>query len=184
MNYIKYRDMILINKEIMKINGLPFDLNTFLLDFDYILKTYREKEIYEILLQILNILRGVDSRGFLNTLNLRLFPIIKYLIDDFIKAKENGRDEEFINGSRSSTTYRWLFAILMLNFYTLTLLLKEKMENNNQKSSDLYGDIEYISRSIYDSLEPSVRKSLMKKGISITQNINTALDTEYKNYRY
>jgi hypothetical protein len=76
-------------------------------------------------------------------------------------------------------TYRWAFAILILNMYTLLEMLKNRISDKN---SDLvYNDVEVLHQVLYESLVPSVRKSLSKKGFSINQRINSSFDTEYKN---
>lgn len=74
-------------------------------------------------------------------------------------------------------TYRWIYGIIMINLYTLVVLLLDR----ESKDTDLYSDLLSISEKLYDKLEPSIRKSLIKKGITITNNIQNGFDTEYEN---
>lgn len=175
---------------------LKFKNNTLLIDFLDILENFSPKEIYNNVKEILDILKGLDSRGYLNTLNIRYYPLINKLIPLVVLEKRNkegekikdkkgrtirarGREENYINGIRSMVTYRWIYAILILNLYTLVEILRNRLEK--EKDTDFYSDLTILSKNLYDSLEPSIRKFLSKRGMSITQNIQNAFDTEYKN---
>lgn len=169
-------------KGILYINKLPLQIKTLNLDFDKILKNQTPHEICILVKEILDVLRGITASGFLPTTDLRKFPIIRAFLYYILSEKENeNRSADFINGKKSSITYRWIYTILMTNLYTLLELLLIKMKQEGENELDLYIDIETLTLKLYDSLEPSIRKILKKKGISIQQTINNSLDTEYKN---
>lgn len=173
----------IVNKGgIVIINGLEFlKSNNFLMNFDKIMKEYSILEIYKKVNDILIVLSGLTARGFINTLELEKYPIINQFINTMVMEKESKgkkyRNIKYLNGSKSMITYRWIYAIIMINLYTLVVLLLEK----ESKNTDLYSDLLSLSEKIYDKLEPSIRKSLIKKGITITHNIQNGFDTEYEN---
>lgn len=73
--------------------------------------------------------------------------------------------------------------MIMLNLYYLV----EKMidflveEEGIDGESDLRVDYDILSMKVYNLLDPAIRVKLHKKGMSISQNVYTGLDTEYKN---
>jgi hypothetical protein len=141
-----------------------------LLDFNTILKDSAETEIYVKIYQILNIIESADSRGYVNNLDLIYYPIINAFINNIVLEQEKEvtvnnkkttikyRDPKYYNGIKSHITYRWIYAVLMLNLYTLVELLK----HNSDKETDFYSDLDIMSKELYDRLEPSIRKSLSK----------------------
>lgn len=46
---------------------------------------------------------------------------------------------------------------------------------------ELVTDLNYLSNEIYSKLDPSLRKELLKRGISVIQNSNVGFDSEFKN---
>lgn len=130
---------------------------------------------------ILTVLSGLTARGFINTLSLDKYPIINQFINTMVMEKTSKgkkfRDIKYLNGNKSMITYRWIYALIIINLYTLVVLLLER----ESKDTDLYSDLLSMSEKLYDKLEPSLRKSLLKKGITITHNIQNGFDTEYEN---
>lgn len=59
-------------------------------------------------------------------------------------------------------------------------VLKE-LTDEGLNGSDLYIDYDSLGKELLSKLDPSIRSRLSKKGLSITQNIYTGFDTEYRN---
>lgn len=75
-------------------------------------------------------------------------------------------------------SYKWIFNIIILNLYEVTIHI---LKNKPEETSDSYNDLLYLSKKLFNSLDPSIRKMIQKRGISIVQNIQTGFDTEYVN---
>lgn len=116
------------------------------------------------------------SKGFLNKVDLRDFPIISSLIPDFTD------DINYIKGHSSYETYKWIFNIIILGIYKSLLQIELTLKTSkNQLDEDFLYDTVNLKKKLFQMLDPSIRKALMKRGISIIQNINTGFDTEYVN---
>ena len=150
------------------------------------------QEIFHSIEEILSELRSINAPGYLNTTDLRLFPIINQFIEIFsgsIKTKKD-RDEnsdglKFTTGDRSMDAYKWIYNVLLLNLYELTIKLKNELDITPDTElgveSDFYADLTLLSRNLFNNLDPSIRKTLQKRGFTIIQNIQSGFDTEYVN---
>jgi hypothetical protein len=56
----------------------------------------------------------------------------------------------------------------------------ERYKDLGYIEGDLISDLEVVKIKILKSLDPYLRIQIQKRGITITQNIYTALDTEYE----
>lgn len=116
------------------------------------------------------------KKGYLNKVNLKEFPILENLISNFTD------NNEYIKGHLTFESYKWLFNIVILaltkSLLEIELVLKEMETFNNE---DFLIDVINLKKQLFQKLDPSIRKAIMKRGISIIQNINTGFDTEYVN---
>jgi hypothetical protein len=76
--------------------------------------------------------------------------------------------------------YNWLYNLITLNLYELSLKTLSLMEIANKLEDDLYVDFLNLKRELYSKLEPSLRHKVKKRGISIIQNSYIGFDSEYK----
>jgi len=51
----------------------------------------------------------------------------------------------------------------------------------DQEDSDIKADFTVLSKALLSKIDPSIRKKLLKRGISVIKNIYTGFDTEYVN---
>lgn len=160
-------------KQILNVNAYGFNFNN---HNDFILMEYpnnmTEKEIFDSINKILLDLTSIESKGYLNSIDLRDFPVINLFINFLTKKAK------YINGSKSMDSYKWIFNIIILNLYEVTIHL---LKNKPEETSDSYNDLLYLSKKLFNTLDPSIRKMIQKRGISIVQNIQTGFDTEYVN---
>lgn len=142
------------------------------LSFPFILTT---RESYEIIKDILAEISKMTSKGYLNTIDLTTFPIFNRLVMELTDTKA------YINGSKSMVTYGWLYNIIIIKLYELSIELKTNLEVEGTVETDIYIDLINLCKQLFNSLDPSIRKHLQKRGISIVQNIQTGFDTEFVN---
>jgi len=119
------------------------------------------------------------------------------LIDHFTQNKD------YIKGEFSHESYKWLYNLVQLSMYTFLIeyeniiftrnklntdesKIDDEVENENETEklgleTDFYQDLVLKRKQVYQKLDPSIRKSLQKLGITLTQNLETGFDTEYVN---
>lgn len=137
----------------------------------------RSKDVlYKNINNLLKDLESVNSKGFVNELDISKYPIISDLAVSFTKHPK------YLKGKEIFETYKWVFNILVLNLYFITVQVESDFFKEEADSeSDLRSDFAVLSRNLYGKLDPSIRQKLQKRGISLIQNIYTGFDTEYKN---
>lgn len=69
----------------------------------------------------------------------------------------------------------------MTSLYKLILEHTLLSDNQSETQSDIQSDLEHLQKVIYKLIDPSVRKYIQKRGISIIKNTYAGFDTEYKN---
>ena len=136
-------------------------------------KNMTPQEIFNSIEQILQDLLSIESKGYLNTIDLKQFPVINQFIAILTDSPE------FINGFRSMESYKWIYNLLLINLYELSTTLLKNTESEIE--TDFYNDLLFLNKRLFNSLDPSIRKSLQKRGISIIQYVQTGFDTEYVN---
>lgn len=189
-----------LNKNIILIEdvALVFLTNstTLLLDFESLLESNTPIELYTLMTNVLRLLQSTDSKGYLNSIDLRKLPLISDFInllvlekeetiigDDGIEKVIKTRSLSHISGVHSMVTFKWLYNVLILNIFTLSVLLIHKIDSDEEglKDSDFYADLLVLNRQLSNNLDTSIRRSLQKRGINVIQNIQTGFDTEYVN---
>lgn len=135
----------------------------------------RPNDLFEVIKLILDDISSIQRHGFSNHTDVSKMPVIS----KFLSVVTD--DEFYIDGEKSVESYKWIFNIVILNLYLATLSLKSFVIAEEGKESDLFADLRVLCFHLHDLLEPSIRQSLTKRGISIIQNIICALDTEYQN---
>src|ERR1700732_5225837 len=72
----------------------------------------------------------------------------------------------------------------MLNLYLFVLKLEKEMElesGSSEENEDLLFDCKTLINEIFGKIDPSIRKKLQKRGITVFENIYTGFDTEFIN---
>lgn len=130
---------------------------------------------YESIQSIQRELEKVDSKGFVNSTDLSAFPIVGKLLSFLTE------DDSYIKGKRVTVSYKWIYNYLCTGLYDLSLSHLSKIDGVELGDSDLKADYSSLTKHLFGKLDPSIRSKLQKRGISITQNVYTGFDTEYKN---
>jgi len=124
-------------------------------------------------------LTSVTDKGYLNNQDLLSYPIISGLIEVFTD------DDEYIRGKFVHISFKWLYNMIYLSIYNYILDFEKfngfKYLSNLQTPDDSYYDLMELRVQIFQKLDPSIRKSLQKRGITLLQNVETGFDTEYVN---
>gem|GEM_PF-1417762 len=160
----------------LKINKLIF-LDTF---DSLLLASYDDLSTEERLTAIIEIMGILDhntSKGYINDLDLTKYPIISEFLSFFIA--DESKAEEFIRGNKAMESYKWIYNIIVLNLYLLTIETLHKLDPLAIET-ELVTDFKTKSLELYGKLDPSIRRHLQKRGISIIQNIYTGFDTEFQ----
>jgi len=132
---------------------------------------------YNSVKSILRQIYSIESRGFLNDPNLEKYPIIS----NFIKYLTKSPD--YLRLDKSSESYKWIFNIILLSLHELIVktIVRIETENENENQiSDLMADFINLNKEILAKLDPSIRRKLKNRGITVTQNIYAGFDTEFK----
>lgn len=127
-----------------------------------------KRELYEDIIYLLNDLKSVN-KGFINELDLSKYPVISELYSGFTCHPD------YCSGKKTFEAYKWLFNLLILNLYYISLSFSDGSDN------DLEVDFKVLADQLYSKLDSSIRKKLQKRGISVIQNVYTGFDTEYVN---
>lgn len=99
---------------ILYINKLPLHIKTLNFDFVNILNNLTPLEIYISVTEILDLIKGITASGFLPTIDLRKFPIIRAFLFYVLNEKEitiKGKTiscspGDYIKGKNAFITYR------------------------------------------------------------------------------
>ena len=128
-------------------------------------------------LTALDLLRG---KGYLNSLNLTTYPVIQELLVYFTHSTECN---DYLNGDRSMDVYKWLYNLLILNLYYLTISTINTVEckKNFEDLEDVLADLKMFERLLFSKIDSSIRYHMRKVGISIVKNTYCGFDTEFIN---
>lgn len=137
------------------------------------------EERYNLIERVLSVLDSATNKGFLTTFNLSCFPLLSELLPSFLLECSDSK-EEYINGSKSMESYKWLYNILLIIMY-LFCLESLHCTDISVENLDLIADLERLEKEIYGRLDPSVRQHIQKKGLSIKQNTYIGFDSEFTN---
>jgi hypothetical protein len=160
-------------------------------------ESYSESEIYTAINKILSDLTSISEKGFIIDKNLKVFPILKEFLTFFTS------DLEYIKGSKIMISAKWIYAIILTSLYFLVIERLNKLEGLLEKGtgavvnedlsnlrelqdlnefySDLQANYLNLQKELHSKLDPSIRKSLQKRGLTVLKNIFTGFDTEYTN---
>lgn len=165
--------------KIFDFQGLIFKHDK-MLDLFY-LEIDGSKTIGEVYTSILNILKEMESvkrKGYVNEVNLYHWPIIlEFLPELGFTVSMSTRKAAAIN---SIKIYKWIYNIVIINLYELTILNLKKLEFEKRECEDLYIDYLNLKKTLFQKLDTSISNKLTRRGITITQNIYVGFDTEYK----
>lgn len=141
------------------------------------------QNLYNSINNILTQFNSIDEKGFVNSTDISKLKVLESFIPLFIsKDLLNSGNYASID---SKDLYKWIFNIIMLNFYYLSLKAIKDFElsynTNVEKDSDFISDFKALNKNLFSKIDPSIRRKLQKRGITLTENIYTGFDTEYKN---
>jgi len=154
---------------------------------------YNKFEIEKLISDVNSIMKELSivlDSGYLNDIDLGNYPYLGELIKYFTN------NEDYINGLFSHESFKWLYNIINLSIYNYLIEyeyyykskynIDPKFDKYNYNlddynDNDFYHDLINLRKKFYQKLDPSIRKGLQKRGISIVQNLNTGFDTEYVN---
>jgi len=71
--------------------------------------------------------------------------------------------------------------LIIFTLYDLTLVALQRSEEGTEVGSDIHADLANLVKELYGKLDPVIRNHLLKRGISVVQNIYVGFDSEYKN---
>ena len=125
---------------------------------------------------ILQLLDKQNSKGYINSLDLTKVPLISELLPYFISGVEY---DKFINGEFSMESYKWMYNLIILTLYFLTL--ESKIQYAGELTLYNLNNLNNLEGNLFSRLDSSIRYHLVKTGISITNNCYIGLDTEFKN---
>ena len=127
--------------------------------------------LYKRIENLMRELESVNSKGFINTCDVREYPVIKELAEAFTT------DSKFLMGKDFFETYKWVYNIIILNLYYMSVDTEESLKDD----SDLSFNFRSLRKRLHAQLDPAIRKKLLKRGVTVSENIYTGFDTEYKN---
>lgn len=126
---------------------------------------------------LITALESTTSKGFLQTHDLRKFPIVSEIIHSFIL---NPANNEYLTGEKTMESYKWIYNIVLLNLYLLTLEVIHAYDTSDTTNiEDLVLDLKSKSVELYGKLDPSIRHHIQKRGIGVKQNTYIGFDTEF-----
>lgn len=135
---------------------------------------------------ILNEFNSVNARGYVSLKEhatfLPFLPVVKQFVTSF----------GLVDSHKSEVSYTWLCNLILFNLYFVCLqmeldlknrikLLETELEFGDKVSYlvDKSSDFENLGKKLLQTLDPSIREKLQKRGISVIQNVYTGFDTEY-----
>lgn len=133
---------------------------------------------YNLIKRVMSMVDSSTNKGFLPSYDLNRFPIISELLPSFLLDGSESAVSEYISGCQSMESYKWLYNFLFLTLYLFCL---ETLENKSisTETEDLVADLKSLELEIYGRLEPSLRKQIQKRGLSIKANTYIGFDTEF-----
>jgi hypothetical protein len=136
-----------------------------------------------LLSSVSSFLIALDSsttKGFLPHLDLTKFPVISELLPCFWE-----KDESYVNGVESMESYKWLYNVVILNLYTLIIETSQSpCIDDDDDDDDVVAELKNCESDLFDRLDPSIRLYLVKRGVSIKENVYVGFDTEYTKFDY
>jgi hypothetical protein len=117
-------------------------------------------------------LESGTNKGFLTQHDLSKFPVVSEMLQCFLEKVD---DESCVKGVESMETYKWLYNVLILNLYVLVV---ESLQSC-YIDEDVEGGLKSCERDLFERLDPSIRLYLVKRGISIKENVYVGFDTEF-----
>jgi hypothetical protein len=131
------------------------------------------KDNYLKILKIIESLREIEKKGYLNELNIKDLSVISKFVKFFTK------DLSWIKGKNSYESFKWIFNVLIVNLYYLAINNENLLEKIGEKESDFYIDNKNLINILYTKLDPSIRFNLQKRSITMIKNIYVGFDSEY-----
>lgn len=133
------------------------------------------KSIKDLLLE----LSAVTQKGFVNEADISKLPIFSGFMDFF------SVDEKYIkaDGDAVVESLKWINSLILLSLYKELLVLSEEQAGatpEKRSGSDLQADLSVLMNEIYKLIDPSLRRYIQKRGITIIKNVYSGFDTEYK----
>jgi hypothetical protein len=120
---------------------------------------------------------AISQKGFVNVTDLSTLPVFSDFIPLFTV------DDRYITGSAVSESLKWINSLILISLYKILLVQCDDPTglNNEVESSDTQVDLMELMSKIYKFLDPSLRRYIQKRGVTIIKNVYSGFDTEYKN---
>lgn len=137
-------------------------------------------------------LRSINSKGFVNSKELYDYPYVSEYLPHILELPVEAARMQMDYNSLSSLlstknkifVYKWVYNIINLRMFSIIEYLLKELEDLKDKDKledPIYYVYKDLRNSIYNSLDPAIRRHLTRRGISIIHNIYTGFDTEYDN---
>lgn len=123
---------------------------------------------------LLGDMSAITHKGFVNVTDLNKLPIYSDFVDIFTV------NEKFTVGKEVPETLKWLNSLILASLYKLLLDHSEDPLKLKDYSSDGQADLTVLLKDLFKLIDPSIRKHIQKRGITIIKNIYSGFDTEYK----
>ena len=170
------------SKEKQKFNIESKDFSNY---FNAESKDYDFSNNFKIVEAILNDIKRINSKGFVNSLAVHqeeYFPILSTCIKNLIIEKKGVKLEKVmlsLTNKELIDLSKWSYNLIILRIYRN--LMHGLVYLKESPYTDISSDYQTLSKEVYSKLDSSIRTKLQKKGITVMQNIYTGFDTEYKN---
>lgn len=126
---------------------------------------------------LLNEMNTISQKGYVNVSDLRVLPIFSDFIDLFTC------DEKYIVGEKIIESLKWINSLIQTSLYIKLLEQSEDptgVKKEDYSTSDEQADLLVLLKNVYKLIDPSVRRFIQKRGITVIKNVYSGFDTEYK----
>lgn len=81
-----------------------------------------------------------------------------------------------MSGVDSMESYKWLYNLIILNLYLFCVVSTQRPE---LILDEVLMDFKTKERELFERLDPSIRWYIVKRGVTIKDNVNIGFDTEF-----
>jgi hypothetical protein len=158
------------------------------------------KDILDGIIGKVRELESVNDKGYQNSTRLSDYPVLSGYLIPYVKSKKlesmsmkdmNEKDilntlDKVLTLNEKRVLVVWFYSLFNLNMYYLIIDILDKMGDPktieySDEVKDLIEDFKTYASRFYGNISPSIRESLRQRGITISKNIYSGFDTEYKN---
>jgi hypothetical protein len=140
-------------------------------------QTNKIEDQIKIVESVLASLDSISKKGYLASTDLRDFPIVSDFLPFFL-YNSNSNSKEFINGVNTVESYKWIYNIVILSLYLLTIDSLNCL-NLEDVEPDLISSFKNKADILLSRVDSSIQHHMRKQGIRISQNSYLGFDTEF-----